>query len=284
MKAENTKPITAQTRIKELLDIDQVGVIAALVKLNSNFSKLKNPILRNLLARRVTISDACKIARCDVTSFLDTMEQIGFVIDRKISEKYSSPVIGIDFSRQAVVYELDVRPSLDKNEDPLKEILKIAGKLGKGERLKIINSFEPSPLISLLGEKGFLCHTDVIDSKMFLTWFEKKDDDLYSDDLLVEEPGQDDKVLFDEILSHFVSEKITYIDVRNLEMPKPMVQIMERIEKMAKDELLYVYHKKVPVFLLPELNKRGLAYIIHQYSASRSDVLIYGNELKQTPA
>jgi hypothetical protein len=56
------KLISASTRIIELLNYNKTEVITALVKLNKNFSKLKNPILRNLLARRITIADACMIA------------------------------------------------------------------------------------------------------------------------------------------------------------------------------------------------------------------------------
>lgn len=276
MKDDNKrKRITKNTRIKELLDMDQPRVIEALVKLNDNFSKLKNPVLRNLLARRVTISDACKIARCEVSSFLKSMEQIGFLIDEASPGEASSPAKLIDFSRQAKVHELDVRPFLEKDEDPLKEILSLAATLRKGERLKIINSFEPVPLISLFEEKGFLHHTDAVASDVFLTWFEKNDDHLFTDGLLQDLPVTDEKELFDMVLRRYMPEKIIYIDVCSLEMPQPMMCIVENIEKMAVDELLYVYHKKVPVFLLPELKKRGLKFIIQQHSDSRLDLLIY---------
>ncbi|WP_449436878.1 DUF1858 domain-containing protein [Pedobacter steynii] len=61
--------INLNTRIKALLDVDREKVIESLVKINSNFSKLRNPVLRNLLARRVTIAEACKMAKCNPNVF-----------------------------------------------------------------------------------------------------------------------------------------------------------------------------------------------------------------------
>ncbi|WP_449436877.1 DUF2249 domain-containing protein [Pedobacter steynii] len=83
------------------------------------------------------------------------MKAIGFVIDESIKEPASTKMNTIDFDLQTIVHELDVRSFLSRDQDPLKEILNLAKRIGVGERLKIINSFEPVPLINLLAEKGF---------------------------------------------------------------------------------------------------------------------------------
>ncbi|RZJ82754.1 MAG: DUF2249 domain-containing protein [Chryseobacterium sp.] len=179
--------ITTSTRIKTLLDVDMEGVISTLVKLNNNFSKLKNPTLRNLLAHRVTIADACRIARCDKDVFLNAMKLIGFSIG-------------------AVEEEVQV--------------------------------LAPKPIAT------------------------------------------DEQKVFDLVLSRFEPQKIIYLDVCHLEMPQPMLLIIEHIEKLGAGEALYVYHKKIPVFLLPELDQRGLSYLLNRKSAVKFDILIYSNECK----
>jgi uncharacterized protein (DUF2249 family) len=264
------------TRIKVLLDQDKQVVIDQLVKLNSNFSKLKNPVLRNLFASRVTIADACKIAHCKVEDFLQLMSEIGFSISSEPSE---SPLLidqkVIDFSRQANVFKLDARSYLENNQDPLKDILAIVNKMVPGERFELINSFEPTPLISLLTEKGFSYDVEAMNEDLVMTRFERNDTTTIAADLPVVSITEHDQSLFNKVLSGFKPEQITYIDVRDLEMPKPMLLIIENVDQLPSGGLLYIYHKKVPVFLLPELNKRGMAFLLNHQSASAVDMLIY---------
>lgn len=267
--------INLNTRIKTLLDVDRDKVIDSLVKINSNFSKLRNPVLRNLLARRITIAEACKIAGCSPNIFLNSMKAIGFVIDESIKEPVSTKVNTIDFDLQTIVHELDVRPSLSKDHDPLKEILILAKRIGVGERMKIINSFEPVPLINLLAEKGFLYFTEVVSEKLIITWFEKTADKIELAALSAEPHDEVQQELFNKVLCRFPPNKIRYTDVRELKIPQPMIQILAQLENLNADELLYIYHKKVPVYLLSELKRKGLLFLLNRKSADELDMLIY---------
>jgi hypothetical protein len=58
-------------------------------------------------------------------------------------------------------------------------------------------------------------------------------------------------------------------------MPQPMLRIIANLEELAVDELLYVHHKKLPVFLIPELTKRGLTFLFHHKSDQELELLIY---------
>lgn len=266
--------INANTRVKQLLNVRQDEVIEALVQLNSNFSKLKNPILRNLLASRITIAGACKIANCKVSDFLNNMKQIGFEIEEvetiaALAEQH------IDFNKQTITNELDVRPYLEQDQDPLKLIMAEVKKLKPGHRLKIINKFEPTPLIDLLVARGFSYYSEQINADLVYTWFEKETETIEDlSDELEAETGVSNTV-FQETLHRFAADHIQYIDVRELEMPKPMLMILEHIESMQEHHLLYVYHKKIPMFLLPELRKRGLNFIYNQKNDKEVDLLIY---------
>ena len=265
--------INRNTRITALLAVNQEAVIEALVKLNRNFSKLRNPILRSLFARRISIEDACRIARCELDAFLSSMEQIGFCIDQRPEEGMVPAPKTIDLSRHKNVRELDVRPYLDQDIDPLKEILKLAGSVKTGECIKIINSFEPVPLINLLHDQGFLHEVEFVEENLVVTWFEKNEEPIAN--LSEGHPVSVDKRTFDSVLNQFSQEKIRCIDVRQLEMPQPMLRIIANLEELAVDELLYVHHKKFPVFLIPELTKRGLTFLFHHKSDQELELLIY---------
>lgn len=84
------KSINSKTKIKQLLETNQPLVTGTLIKLNKNFSKLRNPVLRNLFASRITIADACKISGCTLPDFMASMKQIGFSLSSEESDKEQS--------------------------------------------------------------------------------------------------------------------------------------------------------------------------------------------------
>jgi hypothetical protein len=68
----------------------------------------------------------------------------------------------------------DVRPLLERGDEPLPEILRRVEALKPGSGLIIIAPFLPSPLIELLGSKGF--HSKIehgSDSWIVYFWSEK---------------------------------------------------------------------------------------------------------------
>lgn len=286
MKTSEKSGISLSTRIKVLLDADQENVIQALVVLNANFAKLRNPVLRHLFANRVSVADACRIAKCDPDAFLKQMENIGFKLNapEQVGEMGGAEKDEISFYPRQKVIKLDVRPSLAANEDPLKVIMNAVKGLRTDECLKIINTFEPVPLIELLAERGFSYHTERYGPDLVITWFGKTDEGDETRILDIwgkqnEKPedavGPEEVKAFSTVLLAYTAEKIRYLDVRQLEMPLPMLRIMEQINNLAKDELLYVYHKKLPLFLLPEMEKKGLSYTFNKKSDTELDLLIF---------
>ncbi|HSQ43636.1 MAG TPA: DUF2249 domain-containing protein [Ginsengibacter sp.] len=71
------------------------------------------------------------------------------------------------------------------------------------------------------------------------------------------------------------NDKIQTIDVREFEMPKPMLIILDALEKLPSETALFVYHKRIPVFLLPELKERKFDYRIKEISDSEVHLLIF---------
>ena len=162
-----------------------------------------------------------------------------------------------------------MRPIIDAGEDPLSLIVSKVKTVPKGGALKIINSFEPTPLISLLKKQGFESFTDILDDQVVETYFYKSNDSVAE----INEEGSSERG-WNELLQKFEG-KMQTVDVRKLEMPQPMMTILQEIEKLPDDKALFVYHKRIPVFLLPELRERKFDYRIKEIAANEVRMLIF---------
>lgn len=269
------KAITSKTKIKELLADDRETVIDALVKLNGNFSKLRNPMLRGLMTRRITIADACKVGGCSLQDFMDVMRRLGFVIGPEAGAVVQDAATPPNMKKASNFIELDVRPILAGNVDPLKTILTTINSLKGSEGLKLINSFEPVPLIHLLAESGFTHFIVKPDAETVVTYFNRIIPGPEVEIDLLERDFAASVESFDNTLGRYNKEDVKYIDVRNLEMPGPMLTILENLNTLSKGTALFVYHKKRPVFLLPELETRGYKYLFKDIADGNVNMLIF---------
>jgi uncharacterized protein (DUF2249 family) len=216
---------------------------------------------------------AAKIAGFDVEKFYEKLKPLGFDIDTENQlennqEKLKLPAF-FNTLKPGQIVDFDVRPIIDAGEDPLSLIVDRVKKIPKGGALKIINSFEPTPLISLLKKQGFESYVDQVDENIIETYFYKTSDTA----IKINDPEKNDEG-WDELLQKF-KEKIQTVDVRHLEMPQPMMIILEAIEKLPDDHALFVYHKRIPVFLLPELKERKFDYRIKEEGPNEVRLLIF---------
>lgn len=268
----NDMTINADTKIASLLK-QNPRALNAIISINPRFEKLRNPLLRKLMAARTSISMACKISGNSTQEFYSKLAPLGFEIDEKSEPDKSEerPALHTLFNtiKQEDVHELDVRPIIDAGNDPLRLITDKVKSLPKGGVLKIINSFEPTPLILLLQKQGFEYYADAVHDQLIETYFYKKDD---AEVLLNEtvSAAEDWKAYVQKF-----SNKIQTIDVRKLAMPRPMLAILEALDNLPSDTALFVYHKRIPVFLLPELKERKFDYRIKEISDGQVHLLIF---------
>ena len=54
-----------------------------------------------------------------------------------------------------------------------------------------------------------------------------------------------------------------------------MISILEALPKLAPDQALLVYHRRVPQYLLPQLPERGFAFAIAEPAPDEVRLLIY---------
>jgi len=267
--------INANTKIASLLK-HNAAALEAIVSISPKFTKLRNPILRKVIAARTSISMASKLGGCSVDDFFKKLQPLGFEIDQAAvvmkKENENKPVPGFVNIGADKMIELDVRSVIESGKDPLDIIVKKVKTLETGSVLKIINSFEPTPLMHLLGKQGFESYAETISDDLVNTYFYKKS----GINVLAENIETDHSKGWDEILNRFKG-KLETIDVRALEMPLPMHTILEALETLSMDKALFVYHKRIPVFLLPELEEQQFSYRIKEISDAEVHLLIYKN-------
>ncbi|MEJ8755618.1 DUF2249 domain-containing protein [Pontibacter sp. H259] len=274
--------ITATTKIAALIK-ENPAAIDAIASINRHFEKLRNPVLRKLLASRVTIADAARIGGCDVETFYQKLRPLGFVAGAMVTVNQTKentmlppetilttmPTYLVQLPASAIL-TLDVREAIATGNDPFLKIMNAVEEIGEGNALLIINTFEPTPLISILKKKGYLFYTDVKNTDLVYTYFW----------LAGEQDAQDDEGratksnTFEEVLARFAG-KVRRLDVRAMEMPQPMVTILGELEILPENEALYVLHKRVPQFLFPQLAERGFNIAINEAGPSEVFLLIY---------
>lgn len=67
------------------------------------------------------------------------------------------------------------------------------------------------------------------------------------------------------------TEEAVHIDVRGLEPPEPMVEILRLIEGGAIENVLVAHLDREPVFLYPELDDRGWGHEVMETSCGEQD-------------
>ncbi len=264
--------INPSTKIAKILKVCPEA-LEAIISITPGFEKLRNPVLRKIMAGRVSLSMASKIGGCTVNDFYEKLLPFGFTADENISNDPEAdtnkvPSFIINLKKKEIV-ELNVIPIIKSGDDPLSLILKIIKGIKPGQTLKIINTFAPTPLIHLLNKKGFESYTEKINEELIYTYFHAPEQ-LSESDPTPKISG--DK--WEEMLALYEG-RTQKIDVRNLEMPLPMHKILEELSTLPADEALFVYHKRIPVFLLPELSDRNFEYQIKEIAEDEVYLLIY---------
>ena len=119
--------INADTKIATILKQNSAA-LEAIISITPKFEKLRNPVLRKLMAGRTSIAMASKISGCSINDFFEKLEPLGFNIDKAAQqvinkEKQHLPAF-FNLLKPDQIIDFDVRPIIDANEDPLSLIVK----------------------------------------------------------------------------------------------------------------------------------------------------------------
>lgn len=167
--------ITPQTKIRELIDA-YPEVEETLVSMAPAFSKLRNPVLRNTVARVTSLNQAALIGNVDVAELVNCLRS-------KIGQDISDVLLNTDsesmkttpdwFKKDKVVATLDARPMLEAGLHPIAEVFDHLSKLNSGNIFELITGFIPAPLIDKARDKGFPAYSVEERNGEFHTYFYK---------------------------------------------------------------------------------------------------------------
>lgn len=143
--------------------------------------------------------------------------------------------------------DLDVRPMLLAGVEPFVEIMSTVDSLGPNEGLRLLAPFKPQPLFSVMERKGYLHEVSELDGGDFEVKFIPK-----AAEVLASENAQSPDTW---------PEPMVELDLTDLDPPQPMVKIMHALETMPAGEVLFAVLGREPIFLFPELMKRGHQWV-----------------------
>lgn len=270
--------INANTKISELIQYNKDS-IEAIASLSKPLRKLKNPILRKVMAPRVTIAEAAKIGKSSMEEFAAVLKPLGFIFETKNTdlqqEKEAVPT-WLDSLPKDKIDFFDVRQHIEEGNDPLKEIMQRFKKVKSGEALCIINSFIPTPLVRRLEKNNVLSYTKKVDSEVYHTYFFKLEEKkTFAEKQKGANIIKNEKEDFENVFAHFDSSQVKTLDVRHLEMPMPMQTILKALPGLTEKEVLYIHHKRIPIYLLEEIADRDFMIHLLQIDEENVKILIY---------
>ena len=115
--------ISSKTKISALIK-ENPKAIDAIASINPHFEKLRNPILRKVLASRVTIADAARIGNANVADFFVKLQPLGFERENDSVSEEKTAAMPQPINKETPAdmpinfVELDVREDIETGNDP----------------------------------------------------------------------------------------------------------------------------------------------------------------------
>lgn len=146
--------------------------------------------------------------------------------------------------------DVDVRPILRAGGEPFSVIMATLEHLQPGQGLRLFASFKPVPLFAVMADKGFAHSAQPLDGGEWEV--------LFTPAVVAPEPTG--RAAAASIFDNW-PEPALKMDNRDLEPPEPMVRILAAADRLAPGETLSVLLRREPVFLFPQLEKRGFRWL-----------------------
>ncbi len=143
--------------------------------------------------------------------------------------------------------DLDVRPILRDGGEPFGKIMATVSALEPGQGLRLLATFKPVPLLQVLGSKGYSHEAREIEGGDWEVVFRPEGSGTNDG-----RPGAapaDDQTDW--------RKPAVQLDNRELDPPEPMVRILAATETLREGDVISALLCREPIFLLPELAKRG---------------------------
>jgi uncharacterized protein (DUF2249 family) len=272
------EPIAASWKVSEVLRA-YPQLLEVFIGLSPAFAKLRNPVLRRVQTRLVTVAQAAAIAGLEPGMLVRRLNQaVG--LDTAVGEPGPAPPAAAStvpdwLGTAAVAREVDARPILDRGEEPFGVITSAAREVPVGAILRLLTGFEPVPLYEALAKQGF-AH-----------WGTPTGQGDWQVDFFRERlPGNDATPVRQPVdidWDGLAAGEVT-IDVRELVPPEPMVKILAALESLSPGGNLLVHHVRRPIHLYDRLDEMGYPHATRDLGPQQVDLLIHKPAYSTDPA
>jgi uncharacterized protein (DUF2249 family) len=147
--------------------------------------------------------------------------------------------------------DVDVRPILRAGGEPFAVIMAALAQLQPGQGLRLYATFKPIPLFAVMADRGFAHSAKPLEGGEWEVLFTPAE-------LPKTEQGAAPST---DWASAPWPEPSVKLDNRDLEPPEPMVRILAAADKLAPGETLSALLRREPVFLFPQLERRGFRWL-----------------------
>jgi len=247
-------------------------LVEVLARYHPHFKHLKNKLLRRVMAPRVALAQAARIAGVSADDLVATLRRAAGEGEARTTtadpsrspQRNGAPDAPSPFegegqgegrSKPAALSEvpesrqvrLDVREDIRRGHEPFARIMAAVKGLGPDLVFVLRAPFEPIPLYDVLGKRGLAHWTERNAADDWSVWFYRETGQA------VARRDQGGRAVPPGHLTRV-------IDVRGLEPPAPMVRVLGMLDRLAPGQRLEVRHDRRPVFLYPQLDERGFAH------------------------
>ncbi|QRM57147.1 DUF2249 domain-containing protein [Sinorhizobium sp. BG8] len=146
---------------------------------------------------------------------------------------------------------LDVRPMLRSGGEPFQAIMQAVQELRPGQALKLFATFRPQPLFRVMQGAGFDHEAHEIEGGDWEVIFTPQPQ------------AAPVETSVDADRPETWPDPSEHLDLTDLDPPEPMVRILAAAEALGPGEVLFAVLSREPLFLFPELTKRG-----HQWAGN----------------
>lgn len=277
------EPVQATWTIHQVLD-RYPELVETLVALSPAFAKLRNPVLRAVQSRLVTVAQAARIARLDPADLVRRLNAAAGIPDAGESAPSEGVAVGPPapagpppeaFVGATVAATVDARPLIQRGEEPFPTIMAAAVKTPVGQVLRLLAPFEPVPLYDVLAKRGFVHQTRQLAANDWEVLFLRVASAREAPAATPPGPVRDARP------SHAPAPDVEpppaaviTIDVSQLVPPEPMVRILKALEELPPGQTLLVQHVRRPVYLYPELDALGYQHETREIGPGRVEIRI----------
>jgi uncharacterized protein (DUF2249 family) len=288
--------IRGTDRVSTVLARDE-SLVDVFAELSPAFERLRNPMMRRVMARLVTIDQAARMGGVDAVTLLERLnahssstpprpapgpdgaaavppstggaprvsafaDNVPEAAPSPTRESIDHPAALARIAPEHIV-TIDVRDELRAGREPFTLIMAAHRKVPEGGALCVRAIFEPVPLYAVMRRHNLVHFTMQRAADDWLVWFFPPDE---SDAARDATARRDADAAPADARSGEPDDGVVVLDVRGLEPPEPMLRTLAALEALPTGGTLVQVNVRVPQFLLPMLGERGYSYEIREQS------------------